>query len=230
MSNGGKLDFADPGSGSARVTVWKLLHPLLTSRVWKMKISLRLNSILFSIMSHTEVILTAHIPDLGSEADVVKVRRGYARNFLIPRGMAHEVTPASLRMTNSLKARRAEREAGELNEANDLSRRLGKLKLSFLLETGEAGKAFGAITAKDIAERVKSESGQEIDRHRISLERPIKETGDFEVEVRLHHDVTATLKLVVSAKNPKPEPTGEEDSEAKPRGRRTFKKDSDSAA
>ena len=58
-------------------------------------------------MSNTEVILTAHIPNLGSEADVVKVRRGYARNFLIPRGMAHEVTPASLRKTDSLKARRA---------------------------------------------------------------------------------------------------------------------------
>ena len=72
-------------------------------------------------MSQTEVILTAHIPSLGAEADVVKVRRGYARNFLIPRGMAHEVTPATLRMTNSLKARRAEREAKELNEANDLA-------------------------------------------------------------------------------------------------------------
>lgn len=180
-------------------------------------------------MSHTEVILTTHIPDLGAEADVVKVRRGYARNFLIPRGMAHEVTPASLRMTNSLKARRAEREARELNEANDLGRRLGKLRLSFLLETGEAGKAFGAITAKDIAERVKSETGQDLDRHRISLERPIKETGDFEVEVRLHPEVTATLKLAVTAKNPKPEAAGEEEAEIKPKGRRTAKQDGESA-
>lgn len=152
-------------------------------------------------MSQTEVILTAHIPNLGSEADVVKVRRGFARNFLIPRGMAQEVTPASLRMTNSLKARRAEREANELNEANDLAKRLGKLKLSFVLETGESGKAFGAITAQDIAERVKAESGHEIDRHRIALERPIKESGDFNIDVRLHSDVHVTLKLSVSAKN-----------------------------
>ena len=88
-------------------------------------------------MSQTEVILTTLVPGLGAEADVVKVRRGHARNFLIPRGMAHEVTPGSLRMTNSLKARRAEREARELNEAEEFSRRLGKVKLSFTLETGK---------------------------------------------------------------------------------------------
>lgn len=183
-------------------------------------------------MSQTEVILTAHIPSLGAEADVVKVRRGYARNFLIPRGMAHEVTPASLRMTDSLKARRAEREAKELNEANDLAKRLGKLKLAFVLETGESGKAFGAITAKDIADRVKAESGQEIDRHRIALERPIKETGDFTVNVRLHSDVQAALKLSVTSKNPRPaECAGEgEEAAAKPRGRRAAPKDESAEA
>jgi large subunit ribosomal protein L9 len=177
-------------------------------------------------MSQTEVILTAHIPSLGAEADVVKVRRGYARNFLIPRGMAHEVTPATLRMTNSLKARRAEREAKELNEANDTAKRLGKLKLSFVLETGESGKAFGAITAKDIADRVKAESGTEIDRHAIVLERPIKETGDFTVDVRLHPEVHAALKLTVSSKNPKPQADVEDaEGEARPRARRASKKE-----
>ena len=177
-------------------------------------------------MSQTEVILTAHIPSLGAEADVVKVRRGYARNFLIPRGMAHEVTPATLRMTSSLKARRAEREAKELNEANDLAKRLGKLKLSFVLETGESGKAFGAITAKDIADRVKAESGTEIDRHAIALERPIKETGDLTVDVRLHPEVHAALKLTVSSKNPRPQADGEEgEGDAKPRARRAAKKE-----
>ncbi len=177
-------------------------------------------------MSQTEVILTTHIPSLGAEADVVKVRRGYARNYLIPRGMAHEVTPASLRMTNSLKTRRAEREAKELNDANDLSRRLGKLKLSFILETGEAGKAFGAITAKDIADRVKAESGQEIDRHRIALERPIKESGEFQIDVRLHSEVHATLKVTVTAKTPKAALAEEsEDEDARPRGRRAPRPD-----
>ncbi len=171
-------------------------------------------------MSQTEVILTTPIPGLGAEADVVKVRRGYARNFLVPRGMAHEVTPAALRMTNSLKTRRAEREATELNEANEVAKKLGKLKLAFVLETGESGKAFGAITAKDIADRVKADSGKEIDRHAIVLERPIKETGDFSVDVRLHPEVHAALKLTVTAKNPKPAADGEAEGEARPRGRR----------
>lgn len=177
-------------------------------------------------MSQTEVILTAHIPNLGAEADVVTVRRGYARNFLIPRGMAHEVTPATLRMTNTLKARRAEREAKELNDANDLAKRLGKLKLAFVLETGESGKAFGAITAKDIADRVKAESGTEIDRHAIVLERPIKETGDFTVDVRLHPEVHAALKLMVNSSNPATASEAEDaEGEAKPRARRAAKKE-----
>ena len=175
-------------------------------------------------MSQTEVILTTHIPSLGAEADVVKVRRGYARNFLVPRGLAHEVTPATLRMTNSLKARRAEREAKELNEANDAAKKLGKLKLSFVLETGESGKAFGAITAKDIADRIKAESGHDIDRHRVELERPIKETGDFVVDVRLHPDVHAAVKLTVTAKNPKPSAEDEGEGEVRPKVRRITRK------
>ncbi len=182
----------------------------------------------FRPMSQTEVILTTPIPSLGAEADVVKVRRGYARNFLIPRGMAHEVTPATLRMTNSLKTRRAEREAKELNEANDVAKRLGKLKLSFVLETGESGKAFGAITAKDIADRVKAESGMEIDRHAIVLERPIKETGDVTVDVRLHPEVHAALKLTVSSKNPQPAAVEEgAEGEDRPRARRAPKRETE---
>ncbi|MEX1010138.1 MAG: 50S ribosomal protein L9 [Chthoniobacterales bacterium] len=177
-------------------------------------------------MSQSEVILTAHVPNLGAEADVVKVRRGYARNFLIPRGIAHEVTPATLRMTNSLKTRRAEREATELNEANDTAKRLGKLKLSFVLDTGEGGKAFGSVTAKDIADRLKAEAGHDIDRHRIVLERPIKETGDFTVNIRLHSDVHAALKLTVTSKNPPFGAAGREsDAEARPRSRRTARPD-----
>lgn len=176
-------------------------------------------------MSQSEVILTTHIPGLGAEADVVKVRRGYARNFLVPCGMAHEVTPATLRMTNALKARRAEREAREFNEANDLARKLSKLKLNFVLETGESGKAFGAITAKDIADRIKAEGGIEIDRHRIVLERPIKESGEIQVDVRLHSDVHATLKLNVTAKTPPAAAESEEDEDGeRPRERRAPRK------
>jgi large subunit ribosomal protein L9 len=182
-------------------------------------------------MSQTEVILTTLVPGLGAEADIVKVRRGHARNFLIPRGMAHEVTAGALRMTNSLKTRRAEREARELNEAEELGRRLSKAKLSFVLETGESGKAFGAVTAKDIAEKLKAETGHEVDRHRIALERPLKESGDFTIDVRLHPEVHAKLKVSVTAKTSSVPAGDEEDEEGrKPRARRTAKKETAESA
>ena len=87
-----------------------------------------------------------------------------------------------------------------MNEAEDLSRKINKLKLTLILETGERGKAFGSITAKDLAEKLAAElGGIEIDRHRIVLERPIKETGTHEILIKLHHDVTATLNLTVKS-------------------------------
>ena len=150
-------------------------------------------------MPSTEIILTENVPGLGAEADVVKVRRGYARNYLLPKGKAHEVTPASLRQLDKLKKKRAEREARELNEAEELSRRIGKLRVTFTLATGETGKAFGSITSQDIVNRLKNEIGQEIDRHKIILERPIKDTGEHEVTIKLHHDVMARFNFDVRA-------------------------------
>jgi large subunit ribosomal protein L9 len=157
-------------------------------------------------MPSTEIILTENVPGLGAEADVLKVRRGYARNYLLPRGKAREVTPASLRQLDSLKAKRAEREARELNEAEELARRISKARITFTLETGETGKAFGSITAQDIVNRLKNEVGVEIDRHKILLERPIKDTGEHEIAIKLHHDVTAQFVFQVkSAEAPKAE-------------------------
>src|SRR6058998_1825885 len=108
-------------------------------------------------MPSTEIILTQNVPGLGAEADVVKVRRGYARNYLLPHGKAHEVTPASLRQLDTLKAKRAEREARELNESEELARRIGKARVIFTLETGETGRAFGSVTTQDIVNRLKNE-------------------------------------------------------------------------
>jgi large subunit ribosomal protein L9 len=155
-------------------------------------------------MPLTELILTENIPGLGAEADVVKVRRGYARNYLLPRGKAYEVTPGALRRLDALKQKRAEREARELNEAEELARRIGKARFVFTLETGETGKAFGSVTAQDIVNRLKNELGAEIDRHKIVLERPIKDTGEHNVAIKLHHDVTAQLVFQVkSAEEPR---------------------------
>ena len=172
-------------------------------------------------MPTTEVILTEKIEHLGAEADIVKVKRGYARNYLVPQRKAVELTPASRRRINVLKAKRAEREARELNEAEELARRINKLKLTMELETGETGKAFGSITAADIAERIKKELGGKLalDRHRIHLEKAIKESGDHEISVKLHADVVAKLNVHVKARGAEKQAEsteGEAKSEEKP--------------
>jgi large subunit ribosomal protein L9 len=150
-------------------------------------------------MPTTEVILTDNVPGLGAEADVVKVRRGFARNYLLPQGKAYEVTPSAMRQLENLKKKRAEREARELNDAEEIARKINKAHLVFTLATGESGKAFGSITAQDIVNRMKNELGIDIDRHKIVLERPIKDTGEHEVAITLHHDVTAQFKFDVKS-------------------------------
>ncbi len=179
-------------------------------------------------MATTQVLLTENIPGLGAEADVVKVKAGYARNFLIPQGKGYEVTPVTLRKINALKAKRAEREARELNEAEELARKINKLKTTMVLETGERGKAFGSITAKDLADKLTAElGGIEIDRHKFVLDRPIKDTGPHEITIKLHHDVTATfnvnVKPSVEAQAPAEaeaaEPAEEKGFKAKPRAK-----------
>ena len=177
-------------------------------------------------MPLTELILIENVLGLGAEADVVKVRRGYARNYLLPQKKAYEVTPGARRQLDALKQKRAEREARELNEAEELARRIGKTRLVFTLATGETGKAFGSVTAQDIVNRLKNEVGAEIDRHKIVLERPIKDTGEHDVAIRLHHDVTAQLIFQVkSAEEPRErgaEPTTAAAEE--PKQRRFFRK------
>ena len=152
-------------------------------------------------MPTSEVILTENIRGLGAEADIVKVKRGYARNFLIPTGKAYEVTPVMLRRINQLKTKRAEREGKERNEAEEIARRINKMNLQMTLETGATGKAFGSITVKDLEDTLQRELGDKvtIERHAIQLEKPIKETGLHEVPVKLHPEVTATLKVHVKS-------------------------------
>jgi len=179
-------------------------------------------------MANTEIILTANIPSLGAEADIVKVRRGYARNYLLPQGKALEVTKSSLRQVNHLRAKRAEREAREVTAAGELASKINKLRLSFTLETGETGKAFGSVTAKDLHDRIIAELKlEDLPKHAVALERPIKETGDHELPVKLHPDVTATLHIKVvspavekAEKVERAEDSGDAD-ERKPRRRVT---------
>ncbi len=154
-----------------------------------------------AVMAFQEVILTEKVYKLGAESDIVRVRAGYARNYLIPQGKALEKTKANLGRVMALKRKRAEREAAELNEAQEFARKINKIHLHLELETGETGKAFGSITSADLAEKVKAELGgnTEFDRHKIQLDEPIKTAGEYTVPIRLHHDVSAQIKVTVKA-------------------------------
>lgn len=156
-----------------------------------------------------EVILKTKIEGLGSEADIVSVKPGYARNFLIPKDFAAPATQATKRQVEELRRKRAEREANEMNQAQELAGKLGKLKLVFVLEAGEGQeKSFGSVTNLDIATKLK-EAGYDIDRKKIDLPKPIKDTGDHEVIVKLGSDIQAKLNVTVNHPAPKEVPGAE---------------------
>lgn len=150
-------------------------------------------------MASVEVILKQKIEGLGSEADVVKVKRGFARNFLLPQGRAYEATRANLRHLQQLQEVRAKREAAERTDAEVIAGKLKKLRLSLELSIGQGGKAFGSVTTADIAGLIAEKSKLEIDRHQILLDKPIKTLGSFDIPVKLHADVEAAITLRVLA-------------------------------
>ncbi len=149
-------------------------------------------------MANTQVILREKIEDLGLEADVVKVKAGYARNYLVPQGKAYEATKSNLRHIEVLKAARARREAEELSKAQEIAAKISKLKPRFTLSTGQGGKAFGSVTSIDIHKELEA-AGLQVDRHSIQLEKPVKKSGKHEVEIKLHPQITAVLFFNVEA-------------------------------
>lgn len=149
-------------------------------------------------MANAQVILKEKIEGLGAEADVVKVRAGYARNFLIPQGKAYEANKSNLRHVEALKSARARREAEEILAFQEIATKISKLKPKFTLSTGQGGKAFGSVTSIDIHKELEA-AGIVIDRHAIELEKPVKKSGKTEVTVRLHPQVITTLTISVDA-------------------------------
>ena len=165
-------------------------------------------------MPTVKVILKEQIKGPGAEADIVKVRAGYARNFLVPQGKALEATRSNKTRLKALQARRAEREAKELSEAEAMGAKLKKVTLRLTLKTGADGKAFGSVSSHDLAAALAEQGpkGLELERHAIQLEKAIKQTGKFDVPVRLHPEVTVNVKLVVSPETG--ETQADEESEA----------------
>src|SRR5476651_1952519 len=151
-------------------------------------------------MAHSEVLLVKPVDGLGGEGDQVKVRAGYARNFLLPRKIAVPLTAANRKHVDALKKRRAEREQSELSGANELAKKLEKTSLAFAVKTGEGGKMFGAVTATDIHDKLTA-AGITIDKKRIQLHTPVKTIGKHTVKVKLHADVTVELGFDVDRKS-----------------------------
>ncbi len=159
-------------------------------------------------MATTEVLLLKPVEGLGGEGDQVKVRAGYARNYLLPQGYATPMTLANRKHVDALRKRRAEREAAELNGAQELAKQIEKVSIAFAVKTGEGGKMFGAITAADLHEKL-TEAGVEIDRKKIHLYTPVKSLGNHSTKIKLHADVTVELSFDVVSENPIEETTDE---------------------
>jgi large subunit ribosomal protein L9 len=143
-----------------------------------------------------QIILTALVDNLGAEGDTVTVADGYARNFLIPKGLAMPATPGNLRRVESLRKKREASLAAQLEGAKTAVAQLVKQSYTITAAAGEDGKLYGSVTASDISEALKKE-GIEVDRRKIVLEHPIRELGVYDVDVKLHPEVATKVKIWV---------------------------------
>jgi large subunit ribosomal protein L9 len=153
-------------------------------------------------MAKTEVILTHNIIGLGGESDQVRVAAGYARNYLFPQRLAIPVTQANKRHLESLKQKRAEREAHEFNHMTEVAKALSKLICVIKVKTGEDGKLFGSVTSGTIADELKHQFDIALDKKKIHLESAIRALGEYEAQLNLHTEVKGTLKVRVESTTP----------------------------
>ena len=149
-------------------------------------------------MGHTRILLREDIDDLGARGEIVRVRDGYARNYLLPRKLAVEATASNVKQIEQERAALLKKEANERATAAAQATQMSSLVLSFKRKAGEQGALYGSVTSMDIAEALK-ERGYEIDRHRIHLREPLKRIGEFAVPLRLHRDVSIDLQVKVVA-------------------------------
>ena len=146
-----------------------------------------------------KVILLENIDRLGDMGEVVDVARGYARNYLIPKGFAQEATPEHMaRLEEEMQRRRAMAEE-RLREAQAQAEQVEGTHLEMSARAGTSGKLFGSVTSKDIGEALEEKTGIGIDRRKIELSEPLRETGDFELTVVLHPEVRVTVQVSVTA-------------------------------
>ncbi|GAA1017781.1 50S ribosomal protein L9 [Acrocarpospora pleiomorpha] len=146
-----------------------------------------------------KLILTTEVSGLGAPGDIVEVKDGYGRNYLIPRSFAIRWTRGAESQIASIKKARDAREIRDLGTAKEVAGQLGALKVKLKTKAGDSGRLFGSVTTGDIADAVKSAGGPLLDRRRIEIGNPIKSTGSHKVSVKLHPEVSATLDIEVLA-------------------------------
>jgi large subunit ribosomal protein L9 len=160
-------------------------------------------------MANTTILLREDIDTVGGRGEIVKVRAGYARNYLLPQGLATLATKGNVRQIEQERSALLKKAAIERATAEAQKEQMEDITLSFERKAGEQGTLFGSVTSMDIADALKAK-GYEIDRKRVSLRDPIKETGEYTVNVKLHREVTLAVPVTVTAEG------GEPDAEAKP--------------
>ena len=146
-----------------------------------------------------KLILTREVAKLGSAGDVVTVKDGYARNFLLPRGAAIAWTLGGEKQIEGIRRARAAREIRDIDHAKEIKAALEAVKVSVAVKTGTAGRLFGSVTDKDIAAAIKTATKLDIDRHNIKTTGHIKKTGNYTVKVSLGHNIVASVAISVTA-------------------------------
>lgn len=144
------------------------------------------------------VILTKDVKGTGKAGDVVKVNDGYARNMLIPRGLAKEATDGNVRSLEKQKKIMAEKQAADKQAARELAEKIGQLTVQIVSKGGDSGRLFGSITSMDIADALAEQHDIKVDKKKIVLDSPIKETGEHQIKVKVYPEVSADLKVNVT--------------------------------
>ncbi len=144
-----------------------------------------------------KIILLKEVKNLGKEGDVVEVKEGYARNYLVPNKLAIEATPGNLSQVESLRKKRALREMRELEATQFLQSKIQGMVLEFVKKAGATGKLYGSLTTKEIAEAISRNLGSEFDKKYIELPEPIKEIGKHEVKINFGRDIYGTVTVQI---------------------------------
>ena len=144
-----------------------------------------------------KLILTQEVTGLGAPGDVVEVKDGYGRNYLVPRGLGIRWTRGAEKTVEAIKSARSNRAVRDHDHADQIKAKLESGQVNVQVRAGESGRLFGAVTVNDVASAVSAVAGEDVDKRTIAIANPIKSLGAHEVTVKLHEDVTATVALNV---------------------------------